>query len=193
AVNVVANVQLIRAGALYHDIGKIDIPAVYTENQHGVNPHSALEPLQSARIITAHVTDGLRRAEKAKLPSAIRNFITEHHGTGVARYFYVTYCNDHPGEEIDPAPFTYPGPNPSSVESSILMMADAVEAASRSMTNYSPEAITSLVNKIVDTQVDEGLHSDSPLAFRDVKTIKECFIQRLLTIYHSRIAYPDKK
>ena len=193
AVKVGANVQLIRAGALYHDIGKIDNPAFFTENQHGVNPHSALEPLQSARIITAHVTDGLRRAEKAKLPSAIRNFIAEHHGTGVARYFYVTYCNDHPGEEIDPAPFTYPGPNPSSVESSILMMADAVEAASRSMTNYSPEAITSLVNKIVDTQVDEGLHSDSPLAFRDVKTIKECFIQRLLTIYHSRIAYPDKK
>lgn len=193
AVKLGANVQLVRAGALYHDIGKIDNPAFFTENQHGVNPHSVLDPLQSARIITAHVTDGLRRADKAKLPAAIRNFIAEHHGKGVTRYFYVTYCNQHPGEEVDPAPFSYPGPNPRSVESSILMMADSVEAASRSLTNYSPEAITELVNKIIDTQVAEGLHNDSPLAFRDVQTIKNCFIQRLLTIYHSRIAYPDKK
>lgn len=193
AVKVGANVQLIRAGALYHDIGKIENPAFFTENQHGINPHDALDPLQSARIITAHVNDGLRRAEKAKLPVAIRNFIAEHHGRGVARYFYTTYCNQHPDETVDPTPFTYPGPNPRSIESSILMMADAVEAASRSLTSYSPEAITGLVNKIIDTQVAEGLHADSPLAFRDVKTIKESFIQRLLTIYHSRIAYPEKK
>lgn len=193
AVKVGANVQLVRAGALYHDIGKIDNPAFFTENQHGVNPHCALDPLQSARIITAHVSDGLRRADKAKLPSAIRNFISEHHGKGVTRYFYVTHCNAHPDEEIDPTPFTYPGPNPRTVESSILMMADAVEAASRSMTNYSSEAITALVNKIIDTQVDEGLHNDSPLAFRDVRTIKDSFIQRLITIYHSRITYPEKK
>jgi len=193
AVKVGANVQLVRAGALYHDIGKIENPAFFTENQHGVNPHSALDPLQSARIITAHVPDGLRRAEKAKLPSAIRNFIAEHHGTGVTRYFYVTYCNQHPDEEIDPAPFSYPGPNPRTIESSILMMADAVEAASRSLTNYSTEAIAGLVNRIIDTQVAEKLHNDSPLAFRDVQTIKESFIQRLSTIYHSRIAYPEKK
>ncbi len=192
AVKVGANVQLIRAGALYHDIGKIDNPAFFTENQHGVNPHDALDPLQSARIITAHVTDGLRRSDKAKLPSAIRNFIIEHHGTGLTRYFYVTYCNQHPGEDVDPAPFRYPGPNPSTIESSILMMADAVEAASRSLSNYSPEAVTELVNKIIDTQIAEGLHNNSPLAFRDVQTIKDSFIQRLLTIYHSRIAYPDK-
>ncbi len=188
-----ANVQLIRAGALYHDIGKIQNPAFFTENQHGVNPHSAIDPEQSARIIINHVSDGLRRAEKANLPGAIRRFIAEHHGHGMARYFYVTSCNNHPGETVDPAPYTYPGPNPSTVESSILMMADAVEAASRSLTNYSPEAISGLVNKIIDTQVAEGLHNDSPLAFRDVKTIKESFIQRLQTIYHSRIAYPEKK
>ena len=188
-----ANVQLIRAGALYHDIGKIENPAFFTENQHGVNPHNAIDPEQSARIIINHVNDGLRRAEKAKLPSAIRRFIAEHHGAGMTKYFYVTACNTHPGKEIDPKPFTYPGPNPSTVESSILMMADAVEAASRSLTNYSPEAITGLVNKIIDSQVAEGLHNDSPLAFRDVKIIKESFIQRLLTIYHSRIAYPEKK
>lgn len=193
AVKVGANVQLIRAGALYHDIGKIENPAFFTENQHGVNPHDALDPIQSARIITAHVTDGLRRADRAKLPAAIRKFIAEHHGTGLARYFYVTYCNQHPGEDVDPAPFRYPGPNPSSLESSILMMADAVEAASRSLSGYSPEAITSLVNKIIDAQISEGLHNNSPLAFRDIQTIKDAFIQRLLTIYHSRIAYPEKK
>lgn len=193
AVKVGANVQLIRAGALYHDIGKIENPAFFTENQHGVNPHDALDPLQSARIITAHVSDGLRRADRAKLPAAIRSFIAEHHGTGLARYFYVTYCNQHPGEEVDTKPFRYPGPNPTTVESSIVMMADAVEAASRSLKNYSPEAITELVNRIIDTQVAEGLHNDSPLAFRDINTIKETFIRRLLTIYHSRIAYPEKK
>ncbi|MCM1309856.1 MAG: HDIG domain-containing protein [Bacteroides sp.] len=193
AVKVGANVQLIRAGALYHDIGKIENPAFFTENQHGVNPHDALDPQQSARIITAHVSDGLRRADKAKLPSAIRKFIAEHHGTGLTRYFYVTYCNQHPGEEVDTTPFRYPGPNPSTIESSILMMADSVEAASRSLKNYSPEAITELVNKVIDGQVAEGLHNDSPLAFRDIKIIKDCFVKRLLTIYHSRIAYPEKK
>lgn len=188
-----ANVQLLRAGALYHDIGKIDNPAFFTENQHGVNPHSALLPEQSARIIIAHVTDGLRRAEKANLPGAIRNFIAEHHGRGMAKYFYITACNNADGKEVDPKAFTYPGPNPQTVESSIMMMADAVEAASRSLTNYSAEAITGLVNKIIDSQVADGLHNDSPLAFRDVQTIKDAFIQRLLTIYHSRIAYPEKK
>lgn len=193
AAKLDANVQLVRAGALYHDIGKIDNPAFFTENQHGVNPHDALDPLQSARIITGHVTDGLRRAEKAKLPAVIRNFISEHHGKGVARYFYITYCNQHPGEDVDRAPFTYAGPNPRSIETSILMMADSVEAASRSLKEYSPEAITELVNKIIDGQISEGLHSDSPLSFRDVKVIKETFISRLLTLYHSRIAYPTEK
>lgn len=193
AAKLGANVQLIRAGALYHDIGKIENPAFFTENQHGVNPHNAIDPEQSARIIINHVSDGLRRAEKANLPGAIRKFIAEHHGHGMARYFYVTSCNNHPGETIDPTPYTYPGPNPSTVESSILMMADAVEAASRSLTNYSPDAISGLVNKIIDTQVAEGLHSNSPLAFRDVKIIKDSFIQRLQTIYHARIAYPEKK
>ncbi len=190
AAKLDANVQLVRAGALYHDIGKINNPAFFTENQHGVNPHDALDPMQSARIITAHVTDGLRRAEKAKLPAVIRDFISEHHGNGVTRFFYITYCNQHPDEECPREPFTYAGPNPRSVETSILMMADSVEAASRSLKEYSPEAITDLVNKIIDGQIAEGLHADSPLSFRDVKVIKETFIARLLTIYHSRIAYP---
>ena len=186
-----ADVQLVRAGALYHDIGKINNPAFFTENQHGVNPHDALDPVQSARVVIGHVTDGVKRADKAKLPGVIKAFITEHHGKGKARYFYNTYCQAHPDEDVDPAPFTYPGPNPQSRETSVLMMADSVEAASRSLKEYTPEAITALVNKIIDTQIAEGLHNDSPLSFRDVQTIKQSFINRLRTIYHSRVAYPE--
>ena len=193
ASRIGANVQLVRAGALYHDIGKTRNPAFYTENQHGVNPHDALDPLQSARIVIGHVTEGLRMADKAKLPATIRDFISEHHGRGKARYFYNTYCNAHPDEEVDPAPFTYPGPNPRSRETSILMMADSVEAASRSLTDHSPEAISALVNRIVDAQVSEGLHNDSSLSFRDVKVIKEVFASRLRTMFHSRISYPENK
>lgn len=185
-----AEVQLVRAGALYHDIGKIDNPAFFTENQHGVNPHDTLTPEQSAGIIIRHVTDGLKRAEKGKLPSVIRDFISQHHGRGKAKYFYNTYCRQHPDEDVDPAPFTYPGPNPRTREASLLMMADAVEAASRSMPDHSQEAITALVNRLIDTQVAEGLHNDSPLSFRDIREIKECFISRLRSMYHARVSYP---
>lgn len=193
ASRIGANVQLVRTGALYHDIGKIKNPAFYTENQHGVNPHDALDPIQSARIVTGHVLEGLSLAEKAKLPAVIRRFIAEHHGAGKARYFYTTYCNNHPDEIVDPASFTYPGPNPQSKETSLLMMADAVEAASRSMTDHSPEAISALVNKIIDSQIAEGLHNESPISFRDVSAIKDVFAQRLRTMYHSRISYPELK
>lgn len=186
-----AKVQLVRAGALYHDIGKISNPAFFTENQHGVNPHDALNPIQSAGIIIGHVTDGLRRAEKHKLPAVIRNFISTHHGRGRVRYFFTRYCNAHPGEEVDPAPFTYPGPNPNSRETSILMMADAVEAASRSMSDHSPESVRNLVNRIIDTQINEGLHNDSPISFRDVNAIKDEFASRLVTMFHGRIPYPE--
>ncbi len=193
AVKIGANVQLVRTGALYHDIGKIKNPAFFTENQHGVNPHDVLDPMQSARIVTDHVRDGLAMAEKAKLPQAIRNFISQHHGAGKAKYFFNTYANAHPGEQVDPAPFTYPGPDPQSRETSLLMMADSIEAASRSMTDHSPEAITALVNKIIDGQIADGLHNQSPISFRDVKLIKESFIQRLRTMFHSRISYPELK
>ncbi len=193
ALRIGANVQMVRTGALYHDIGKIKNPAFFTENQHGVNPHDALDPLQSARIVTDHVRDGLQMAEKSKLPQAIRQFIAEHHGAGKARYFYNTYCNAHPGETVDETPFTYPGPDPQTRETSLLMMADSIEAASRSMHDHSPEAITALVNKIIDGQIAEGLHNQSPISFRDVQTIKDTFIQRLRTMYHSRISYPELK
>ncbi len=191
ASKIGANVQLVRAGALYHDIGKINNPAFFTENQHGVNPHDALDPIQSARIVIGHITDGLKRAEKANLPESIRAFIREHHGAGKARYFYNTWCNTHPDEKPDEKLFTYPGPNPRSKETSILMMADSVEAASRSLSEHTPEKISALVNKIIDSQIADGLHDNSPMSFRDVKEIKEIFANRLRTMYHARISYPD--
>ena len=191
AAKIGANVQLVRTGALYHDIGKTANPAFFTENQRGINPHEALTPHQSAKIVIDHIHEGLRKAEKAKLPPRLRDFISEHHGRGKARYFYNTYCNQHPNEEVDPAPFTYPGPNPRSVETSIMMMADAVEAASRSLKEHTPEAISALVNKIIDSQVAEGLHNDSPISFRDISEIKRSFESTLRTMYHSRISYPE--
>ncbi len=191
AKKIGANEQLVRAGAMYHDVGKLSNPAFFTENQHGVNPHDALLPEQSGRIVINHVIDGLRRAEKAGLPSVIKDFIREHHGRGKAKYFYYTYCNQHPNEEIDPTPFSYPGPNPQSRETAVLMMADAVEAASRSLKEHTPKAISDLVNKIIDGQIADGMFDESPIEFRDIPVIKEAFIKRLKTIYHSRIVYPD--
>ncbi|MDE7397734.1 MAG: HDIG domain-containing protein [Muribaculum sp.] len=190
AHTVGANEQLVRTGALYHDIGKIDNPAFFTENQHGVNPHDALSPMQSARIVIDHVNNGMRMADKERLPEVIRDFITQHHGKGKAAYFYNTYCNAHPDEEVDVNAFTYPGPNPQTREASILMMADAVEAASRSLHDNSSEAIKQLVNRIIDGQIAAGLHNESNISFRDVTMIKKTFIDRLRTMYHARISYP---
>lgn len=187
-----ANVQLVRAGALYHDIGKIDNPAFFTENQYGINPHDALSPAQSARIIIGHVTDGVKRADKFKLPAVVKDFILQHHGKGTAKYFYMKEQQLHPDETVDPAPFTYPGPNPQTAEASLLMMADAVEAASRSLTDHSEGAIKALVDRLVDQQVAEGYHNDSPLSFRDVGLIKETFIKRLRSMYHGRVSYPPE-
>ncbi len=191
AIRIQANEQLVRAGALYHDIGKMSNPNFFTENQRSVNPHDTLPPERSAQIIIGHVPDGLARADKAGLPSVIKDFISQHHGKGTAKYFYYTYCKQHPDEQVDPRPFQYPGPNPQTREASLLMMADSVEAASRSLTEHSQESITALVNKIIDGQIAEGLHNESPLHFRDVNTIKEAFVRRLMTMYHARISYPD--
>ncbi len=190
AMSIGANVQLVRAGALYHDIGKLCNPAFFTENQHGANPHDALPSERSAQIVISHVSDGLQLADKAGLPEVIKSFIREHHGAGMAKYFFIKYSEKHQGEEIDKTPFTYPGPNPRSRETSIMMMADSIEAASRSLKEHTREAITELVNRIIDGQIADGLHNESSLEFRDVSKIKETFIKRLMTIYHSRIAYP---
>lgn len=186
-----ANTQLVRTGALYHDIGKMSSPVFFTENQHGINPHTGLDPATSAGKIISHVTKGLEMASKAKLPQVIKDFIAEHHGRGITRYFYNTEANAHPDETVDKAPFTYPGPDPRSKETGILMMADAVEAASRSMTDYSTASIDALVDRIIGSQVAEGRFNDSPLSFRDIATVKATFKKRLATLYHSRIAYPE--
>lgn len=192
AAKVGANPLLVRAGAMYHDIGKMSNPIFFTENQHGVNPHDGLSPQRSAEIIISHVTEGLKRAERAGLPTVIRNFIREHHGAGKAKYFYITACRQA-GDNVavDESLFSYPGPNPRSRETSILMMADAVEAASRSLKDTSPKAITELVNRIIDGQITEGLHNDSPLSFRDIGIIKATFAKRIMTMNHTRISYPD--
>ena len=193
ATKIGANSLLVRAGAMYHDIGKMTNPIFFTENQHGVNPHDGLTPQRSAEIIVSHVPEGLKRAEKAGLPGVIRSFISEHHGAGKAKYFYITACRQAGDEAaVDPRPFTYPGPNPRTRETSLLMMADSVEAASRSLKDNTPAAITELVNRIIDGQIAEGLHNDSPISFRDVQTIKKAFIKRIMTMNHTRISYPDE-
>lgn len=187
-----ANTALVRTGALYHDIGKGESPIFFTENQHGVNPHAGLDPETSAKKIISHVTDGLEVASRANLPQRIKDFITEHHGKGVTKYFYNTAVNNAPeGAVIDKSLYEYPGPNPRSKETTILMMADAVEAASRSLKDYSPESINSLVDKIIDSQIADGLYNDSPINFRDINKVKDTFKKRLATIYHSRIEYPE--
>lgn len=189
-----ANTQLVRTGALYHDIGKMNGPIFFTENQHGVNPHEGLDPETSAHKIISHVTDGLAMASKEKLPLVIRNFIAEHHGRGMAKYFYNTAVNNAPeGKTVDKTPFTYPGPNPQSKETTILMMADAVEAASRSLRDYSQKSIDALVDRIIDGQEADGLYHDSPISFKDIETVKNTFKKRLGTIYHARVAYPEIK
>lgn len=188
-----ANTQLVRTGALYHDIGKMESPVFFTENQHGVNPHTGLNPEVSSHKIISHVTAGLGIAAKRKLPEVIRNFIREHHGKSLTRYFYNTAVNENGEENVDKSKFRYPGPNPRSKETAIVMMADAVEAASRSLKDYSPESISALVDKIIDGQAHEGLFRDAPISFRDVETVKQTFKKRLSTIYHSRIAYPEIK
>lgn len=189
-----ANMQLVRTGALYHDIGKLESPIFFTENQHGVNPHSGLNPETSAQKIISHVTGGMQTALREKLPAEIRHFITEHHGRGVAKYFYNTAVNECPeGQTVDRSKFEYPGPNPQTKETAILMMADAVEAASRSLSDYSPAALDALVENIVNGQAAEGMFKESPISYRDIETVKATFKKRLSTMYHSRIAYPTLK
>ncbi|MCH5239297.1 MAG: HDIG domain-containing protein [Muribaculaceae bacterium] len=186
-----ANTTLVRTGALYHDIGKLSSPIFFTENQHGVNPHAGLDPVTSAKKIVSHVTEGANLANKHKLPPLIKSFILEHHGKGMAKYFYTTAVNNNPDKVIDKKDFSYPGPNPQSIETSILMMADAVEAASRSLTDYSPESIDRLVENIINGQIADGMFKESPISFHDVEVIKKVFKQRLATIYHTRVRYPE--
>lgn len=188
-----AKAQLARTGALYHDIGKVLNPAFFTENQSGVNPHDTISEERSAQIIINHVTDGLRLAEKYHLPQVIKEFIRTHHGTGLVKYFYIQYCNKHVGDPVDEEAFRYPGPNPQTREQAVVMMCDSVEAASRSLKEYTEESITQLVNRIVDSQLAEGHFKECPITFRDIADAKRTLIDSLKTIYHTRISYPEIK
>ena len=188
-----AKSQLVRTGALYHDIGKIANPIYFTENQSGVNPHEKMGSIDSAQMIISHVTEGIKLAEKYNLPNIIRDFISTHHGQGKAKFFYVKYKNAHPNEDIDELLFTYPGPNPFTKEQAILMMADTVEAASRSLPDYTEKTIRELVNRLIDAQVSEGYFKECPITFRDIAYAKTVLIEKLKTIHHTRLSYPELK
>lgn len=186
-----AKPQLVRTGALYHDLGKMLNPAFFTENQTGVNPHDDFTETESARIIIDHVTNGLQLADKYHLPKVIRDFIRTHHGRSQTKYFYIKWKNEHPDEEPDATMFTYPGPNPFTREQAILMMCDSVEASSRSLKEFTEESISGLVNRIVDGQVAAGYFRECPITFRDIADAKRVLVESLKTIYHTRIAYPE--
>ena len=193
AARIGAKVQLVRTGALYHDIGKLTNPGFFTENQAGYNPHDKLTEEESAQIIISHVTKGVELADKHRLPKVIKDFILTHHGASMVRYFYVQAVNKYGEENVDKAKFTYPGPNPFTREQAILMMSDAVEASSRSLKEYTNEAITELVNRIIDGQVANGAFVNCPITFRDISEAKQTFIDSLQVIYHTRVSYPEIK
>ena len=188
-----ANSLLVRTGALYHDIGKMENPVFFTENQVGFDPHKDLPYTESARIIISHITEGVKMADKHNLPTFIKDFILTHHGLGITKYFYIKYQNEHPEEEVDKKLFSYPGPNPFTREQALLMMADTVEAASRSLPEYTEESISGLVNRLIDDQVNNGYFTDCPITFRDISQAKLILTERLKAIYHTRISYPELK
>jgi hypothetical protein len=194
AAKLGANASLIRTGALYHDIGKMMNPAFFTENQTpGMNPHAGLPFEESARIIINHVKDGVKIAQRYNIPQQIIDFIETHHGTSMPKYFYISWKNANPGKEVNEADFRYPGPNPFTREEAIMMMADAVEASSRSLAEYSEESLRTLVDKIIDGQLQDGYFKLAPITFRDIQTVKDVFVEKLQTMYHSRITYPELK
>jgi len=193
-MKVGGNSLLVRAGAMYHDIGKMENPHFFIENQHGgSNPHSELDFRTSARVIIDHVNQGVDIGKKHNLPQKILDFIRTHHGTSTVQYFYRSFINSNPEEKVDISEFTYPGPKPSSKENAVLMMADSVEAASRTLKVYTSESISDLVEKIVRQQAEEDQFSEADITFGDISAIKEIFKNRLSNIYHNRIEYPELK
>lgn len=193
ARSIGANVALIRAGALYHDIGKTLNPQCFTENENpGVRYHEGLTPKESAQEIIRHVSDGLELAEKHSLPKVLRDFIVTHHGTSSTGYFLNKYLNDG-GDPDDVAEFFYNGVKPSTKEQVILMICDAVEAASRSLKDYSPESISSLVDRIIDGKSESGQFTDADISLRDIAKVKEVIKSYIQQMYHSRVAYPKRR
>ncbi len=186
------NSLLTRTGALYHDIGKMQNPQYFTENQSAeFNPHDEISYKESARIIINHVIDGIELARRQNLPEYIIDFIRTHHGTTTARYFYTMQVKESQDEEVSKADFIYPGPRPFSKETAVVMMADSVEAASRSLGKPDEKKIGQLVDQIIDTQVQEKQFDNADITFRDISTVKGIFKRMLLNIYHVRVAYPS--
>lgn len=187
------NALLVRVGAMYHDIGKMNSPLYFIENQAShINPHDELSPEESAQIIIQHVKDGIQIAKKYKLPDLIIDFIRTHHGTSSVRFFLTNYQNQNPDIEVDESLFKYPGPIPFSKETSVLMMADSVEAASRSLQTYDIESIDKLVEGIVKSQMSEGQYANADITLKDISTIKKMFKKKLMNIYHVRVSYPER-
>jgi len=188
------NPLLVRTGAMYHDIGKMNNPVYFIENQRtGFNPHDMHEFDESANIIISHVKDGVELAKKNSLPDQLIEFIRTHHGTTKVQYFYRSYIKKFPDKDVDVNMFTYPGPKPYSKEMAVLMMADSVEAASRSLTDINEERISNLVDSIISGQMDEGQFDYVDINFKDITEIKTLFKDKLMNIYHARIKYPEKK
>ena len=185
------NPLLVRTGALFHDIGKMENPLFFIENQMGgINPHQDLSYEDSAAIIIEHVIKGIEIAKKNNLPEQIIDFIRTHHGTSYTGFFYRSFKNEFPEEKIDEEKFRYPGPIPFSKETAVLMMADSVEAASRSIKKYDAEAIDSLVENIINKQIEHSQFINSDITFKDINTIKKIFKKKLMNIYHVRVEYP---
>ncbi len=186
------NPLLVRTGALYHDIGKMTDPAYFIENQTtGYNPHDTLDFEESAQKIISHVTRGVEMAKKHNLPEQIIDFIRTHHGTTRVQYFYRSFLKEYPNDEVDLQKYTYPGPKPFSRETAVLMMADSVEAASRSLKKTDVESINNLVESIINSQVGEEQFTDTDITFRDITTIKAIYKNKLRNIYHARVVYPE--
>lgn len=184
------NPHLARTGALYHDIGKLAAPMYFTENQvSGINPHDQLDYVKSAEIIINHVIKGVAIAKMYKLPMQVVDFIKTHHGTSKAGYFYAMYKKEHPDEDCDKL-FTYPGPRPINKEMAVVMMADSIEAASRSLKKYDTESISTLVENIINSQIGNKQFDTTNLTFKDIDTVKALFKEKLKNIYHARIEYP---
>ncbi len=188
-----ANVLLVRTAALYHDIGKLSNPSFFTENQQGINPHDNLTTEQSVDIIRKHVTEGIKLAQKEKLPNELISFIATHHGQGKMKFFYNRWKNENPDQEIDESIFEYPGPNPSTKEQALLMITDCVEAASRSLKEYNEESCSRLINQLIEQIINDGMLNNTPLTFRDLEAIRQVYLERLLSMYHTRVSYPELK
>jgi len=191
AYQIGGNSLLVRTGALYHDIGKMENPIYFIENQDtDFNPHTQLEFLESARLIINHVKKGVEIASRYKLPGPIVDFIRTHHGTSKVHYFYKKYLQSYNEEEVDEAQFSYPGPKPFSKEMAVLMMADSVEAASRSYSSLDEKTINNLVDSIIDSQLNSGQFENVDITFRDITIIRGIFKKKLQNFYHARIKYP---